>query len=127
MSGSRVAIIGYGMLNHVLSDKMVAVAQSNLIRVKIRLDRLRSFRDGIRRLCHFLSLFQVSEITTMVHEPEHIRVTYNEVHNIIRDSAKKIQEFKPDMLIAIGDQLFLSVNCYRHTHDMLGGTQVEGK
>ncbi|KAI0675548.1 PRTase-like protein [Trametes maxima] len=35
-------------------------------------------------------------------EPEHLRVTYNDVHNLIRASAQKIAEFKPDMLIAIG-------------------------
>lgn len=36
------------------------------------------------------------------HEPEHLRVTYNDVHNLIRRSAEKIAEFKPDLLIAIG-------------------------
>jgi hypoxanthine phosphoribosyltransferase len=36
-------------------------------------------------------------------EPEHARVTYNDVHNLIKASAAKIQqEFKPDMFIAIG-------------------------
>ncbi|KAI0741930.1 PRTase-like protein [Daedaleopsis nitida] len=35
-------------------------------------------------------------------EPEHLRITYNDVHNLIRDSAKKIESFKPDILIAIG-------------------------
>ena len=35
-------------------------------------------------------------------EPEHLRITYNEVHNLIRASAAKIAEWKPDMLIAIG-------------------------
>jgi hypoxanthine phosphoribosyltransferase len=35
-------------------------------------------------------------------EPEHLRVTYNEVHNIIKASAEKIAEFKPNLLIAIG-------------------------
>ncbi|KAI0820806.1 PRTase-like protein [Trametes gibbosa] len=34
-------------------------------------------------------------------DPEHNRVTYNDVHNLIRRSAEKIAEFKPDMLIAI--------------------------
>lgn len=41
-------------------------------------------------------------------EPEHLRITYNEVHNIIRESAKKVAEFKPDMLIAIGEKSILS-------------------
>ena len=35
-------------------------------------------------------------------EPEHFRVTYNDVHNLIRASAAKIAEFKPDLFIAIG-------------------------
>ncbi|KAI0821569.1 hypothetical protein BC629DRAFT_1579076 [Irpex lacteus] len=35
-------------------------------------------------------------------EPQHHRVTYNEVHNLIRDSAKKIADYKPDLFIAIG-------------------------
>ena len=35
-------------------------------------------------------------------EPEHIRVTYNDVHKLIRTSAAKIADFKPDMFIAIG-------------------------
>ena len=35
-------------------------------------------------------------------EPEHLRATYNEIHNIIKRSAEKIAEFKPNMLIAIG-------------------------
>ncbi|KAJ8461969.1 hypothetical protein ONZ51_g11199 [Trametes cubensis] len=34
-------------------------------------------------------------------EPEHLRVTYNDVYNLIRENVKKIAEFKPDMLIAI--------------------------
>ncbi|OJT01888.1 Hypoxanthine-guanine phosphoribosyltransferase [Trametes pubescens] len=37
-----------------------------------------------------------------IQEPEHLRVTYNDVHNLIRRSAEKIAEFKPDLLIAIG-------------------------
>ncbi|KAJ3552295.1 hypothetical protein NM688_g4224 [Phlebia brevispora] len=36
-------------------------------------------------------------------EPEHFRTTYNEVHKLIRASAAKIAEFKPDIFIAIGD------------------------
>ena len=36
-------------------------------------------------------------------EVEHLHVSYNDVHNIIKASAQKIQEeFGPDMLIAIG-------------------------
>lgn len=36
-------------------------------------------------------------------EPEHIRVTYNDVHNLIKKAAERIAEFKPDVLIAIGE------------------------
>ncbi|KAI0352300.1 PRTase-like protein [Trametes cingulata] len=46
-------------------------------------------------------------------EPEHLRVTYNDVHNLIRDSAKKIAEFKPDMLIAIGGGGFFPARVLR--------------
>ena len=35
-------------------------------------------------------------------EPEHLRVTYNDVHNLIRESARKIEAFNPDIIIAIG-------------------------
>jgi uncharacterized protein len=35
-------------------------------------------------------------------EPEHIRATYNDVHNLIKKSSTEIAEFKPDILIAIG-------------------------
>jgi hypothetical protein len=35
------------------------------------------------------------------------RYTYNDVHNIIKDAAPRVAEFKPDMLIAIGMETFL--------------------
>ena len=35
-------------------------------------------------------------------EPKHILCTYNDVHNIIKRSAEKIAEWKPNLLIAIG-------------------------
>jgi hypoxanthine phosphoribosyltransferase len=38
----------------------------------------------------------------MATEPEHIRVTYNDVHNTIKRSAERINQFKPDLVIAIG-------------------------
>ena len=34
--------------------------------------------------------------------PEHFRTTYNEVHKLIRSSAAKIADYKPDIFIAIG-------------------------
>ncbi|KAH0836645.1 hypothetical protein J3R83DRAFT_8364 [Lanmaoa asiatica] len=36
-------------------------------------------------------------------EPEHLRATYNDIHNIIKASAEKIAVFKPNLIIAIGD------------------------
>ena len=44
----------------------------------------------------------------MATEVEHLRVTYNDVHNIIKKSAKKINEFKPDLVIAIGMEILIS-------------------
>jgi hypothetical protein len=38
----------------------------------------------------------------MAPEPKHFRVTYNQVHNLIKRTAKQIAEFKPDVLLAIG-------------------------
>ena len=36
-------------------------------------------------------------------EVQHIRVTYNDVHNIIKTASEKIADWKPDLLIAIGE------------------------
>ena len=55
-------------------------------------------------------------------EPEHIRVTYNEVHNIIKRSAEQIKEFKPDLLIAIGGEILISYAL----HLIIGWLQAEG-
>jgi len=44
----------------------------------------------------------------MATELEHFRVTYNEVHNIIKRSAEQISEFKPDLVIAIGRETLIS-------------------
>ncbi|TFK94182.1 PRTase-like protein [Polyporus arcularius HHB13444] len=46
-------------------------------------------------------------------EPEHLRITYNEVHNLIRASAAKIAEWKPDLLIAIGGGGFFPARVMR--------------
>lgn len=35
-------------------------------------------------------------------EVEHVRVTYNDVHNLIKRASEKIAEWKPNLLIAIG-------------------------
>ena len=49
---------------------------------------------------YIILLFTIS--TTMI-EPTHVRATYNEIHNLIKASAHKIgEDFKPNMLIAIG-------------------------
>lgn len=47
-------------------------------------------------------------------EPEHVRTTYNDIHNIIKASAGKISEqFKPDLLIAIGGGGFFPARVLR--------------
>ncbi|KAL4063113.1 phosphoribosyltransferase-like protein [Scleroderma yunnanense] len=47
-------------------------------------------------------------------EPEHVRATYNDVHNIIKASADRISEqFKPDLLIAIGGGGFFPARVLR--------------
>ena len=39
-------------------------------------------------------------------EVEHLHVSYNDVHNIIKDTAGAIvREFQPDLLLAIGRHL----------------------
>jgi hypoxanthine phosphoribosyltransferase len=35
-------------------------------------------------------------------EPEHLRATYNDIHNLIKVSADKIAVFKPNLFVAIG-------------------------
>jgi hypothetical protein len=57
--------------------------------------------------------------------PKHYRATYNDVHNLIRASAGKIQaEFKPDMFIAIGARAY-SKMCFqtieRRHYDQVAG------
>ena len=52
-------------------------------------------RDGVDYLLQIPS-------TVMAAEPQHFRITYNQVHNLIKRSAKEIAEFKPDILLAIG-------------------------
>ncbi len=44
----------------------------------------------------------------MATELEHFRITYNQVHNIIKRSAEQINQFKPDLMIAIGRQIMVS-------------------
>lgn len=46
----------------------------------------------------------------MADQVQHWRVTYNDIHNLIRKTTPKIaQEFNPDLLIAIGAfSIFLS-------------------
>ncbi|KAI0255863.1 PRTase-like protein [Lactifluus subvellereus] len=46
----------------------------------------------------------------MATEPKHFLVTYNEVHNIIKRSARKVEEFKPDLIIAIVTPIFITLN-----------------
>ncbi|KAF8269851.1 PRTase-like protein [Lactarius quietus] len=49
----------------------------------------------------------------MATEVEHVRVTYNDVHNIIKRSAEKVNEFKPDLVIAIGGGGFFPARVLR--------------
>ncbi|KAI5124202.1 hypothetical protein M0805_005052 [Coniferiporia weirii] len=46
-------------------------------------------------------------------EPEHLRVTYNGVHNIIRNAARSIAHWQPDLLIAIGGGGFFPARVLR--------------
>ncbi|OSX64285.1 hypothetical protein POSPLADRAFT_1039355 [Postia placenta MAD-698-R-SB12] len=46
-------------------------------------------------------------------EPEHLHMTYNDIHNLIRAAADRIAEFKPDMLIAIGGRGFFPARVMR--------------
>ncbi|KLO11607.1 PRTase-like protein [Schizopora paradoxa] len=45
--------------------------------------------------------------------PKHIRVTYNDVHNIIKETSKRIAEWKPNLLIAIGTDGFFPARVLR--------------
>jgi len=45
--------------------------------------------------------------------PEHLRLTYNDVHNIIKKSSVEIKEWKPNMLIAIGGGGFFPARVLR--------------
>ena len=56
--------------------------------------------------------------------PEHFRTTYNEVHKLIRASAAKIAEYKPDIFIAIGALELLPSRVHL---DVEQNPQVEGK
>ncbi|KAI0295946.1 phosphoribosyltransferase-like protein [Russula brevipes] len=42
----------------------------------------------------------------MASEPQHLPITYNEVHNLVRRSAKEIAEFNPNLIVAIGRGFF---------------------
>lgn len=44
----------------------------------------------------------------MAEQAPHLRATYNEIHKLIRESAQRIADFKPNMFIAIGHSEFLS-------------------
>ncbi|KAL5492247.1 hypothetical protein ACEPAI_3694 [Sanghuangporus weigelae] len=57
-----------------------------------------------------------------LNEPEHLRVTYNDVHNIIKAASKKIAEWKPNLLVAIGEVLNILTSLhYRLTCSPGGG------
>ncbi|TFK51729.1 PRTase-like protein [Heliocybe sulcata] len=46
-------------------------------------------------------------------EPEHLALTYNDIHKLIKVSAEKIAEFKPDLFIAIGGGGFFPARVLR--------------
>jgi hypothetical protein len=54
-------------------------------------------------------------------EPEHVRATYNDIHDLIKASSEKIVEFKPNMIIAIGTYLLEEISYITERH------QVEGQ
>ncbi|KAI0285846.1 PRTase-like protein [Russula aff. rugulosa BPL654] len=49
----------------------------------------------------------------MAAQPKHFRITYNQVHNLIKRKAKEIAEFKPDVLLAIGGGGFVPARVLR--------------
>jgi hypothetical protein len=52
------------------------------------------------------TIFKLRTTTThclaIMAAPEHVRATYNDIHDLIKASSEKIAEFKPNMIIAIG-------------------------
>lgn len=42
-------------------------------------------------------------------EPDHLRATYNDIHNIIKASVDEIAAFKPNLFVAIGSYYLLPV------------------
>jgi len=57
-------------------------------------------------------------------EVKHFRVTYNDIHNLIRTATPTIAEFNPDLLVAIGvlNLLHLSSNANVNINSLnLGG------
>lgn len=57
--------------------------------------------------------FLLSGFIIMAEEIQHLHVTYNDIHNLIRNAIPDIREFNPDLLIAIG--LSLALNHYQTT------------
>ncbi|KAJ6581324.1 hypothetical protein B0H19DRAFT_1114728 [Mycena capillaripes] len=49
----------------------------------------------------------------MTTEVEHLRVTYNDIHNLIRKSTPEIASFNPDLLVAIGGGGFFPARVMR--------------
>ena len=59
----------------------------------------------------------------MATEVEHFRVTYNDVHKIIKRSAQEVNQFKPDVVIAIGREILISFALHL---SYFGWLQAEG-
>ncbi|KAF9778433.1 hypothetical protein BJ322DRAFT_1093059 [Thelephora terrestris] len=49
----------------------------------------------------------------MAEGPPHLKATYNEIHKLIRESAKRIAEFQPNMFVAIGGGGFFPARVLR--------------
>lgn len=57
-------------------------------------------------------------------ELKHLRATYNDIHDIIKNSAEKIAIFKPNLLVAIGSYLSSVSVITRLTDCVSGGGSV---
>ncbi|KAF9646364.1 PRTase-like protein [Thelephora ganbajun] len=49
----------------------------------------------------------------MAEQPQQLRATYNDVHKLIRESVKRIADFKPNLIIAIGGGGFFPARVLR--------------
>jgi len=58
----------------------------------------------------------------------HLHVSYNDIHNLIRDVTPKIAaEFNPDSMIAIGKTVDYIFPVFSQCHSLFSTTQEEGQ